>query len=226
MNYIDDSKLTKIVKESIHKVLNDNTPTITEERKRIKEEFRKHHQKAMTANEDVMKRFYGITSNNYKPVRIDEITLDRVLKKHGKNGMINISANKSGEPQKLNDEQTRSLIKDLKQSGYLFLPTYGRHKGYDGLDYEYEPSFIVFNYDKNGNSKNFEQLRQFALALCGKYNQDSVIVTAPEKSAIWVDIDGNEVSKTENGFDECCVNPMPCQLSERMRRKNEVMFWE
>ena len=27
-------------------------------------------------------------------------------------------------------------------------------------------------------------------------------------------------------FDECYVNPMPCQLSERMKRKNEIMIWE
>lgn len=27
-------------------------------------------------------------------------------------------------------------------------------------------------------------------------------------------------------FDECYVNPMPCQLNERMKRINEIMIWE
>lgn len=48
-----------------------------------KESFRKMHTKASTANEDVMRRFYDIKENKNKPVRIDEITLDRILTKHG-----------------------------------------------------------------------------------------------------------------------------------------------
>ena len=27
-------------------------------------------------------------------------------------------------------------------------------------------------------------------------------------------------------FNECYVNPMPCQLSERLRRVGEIMIWE
>ena len=200
--------------------------SIAEERKRNKEAFRKLNQKAGSKEEDVMSRFYEITSNQCKPVKIDETTLNRLLKKYGDNGMINIMAYRIDMPQEVNDKQTRALISDLRQSGYLFLPTYGRHKGGDGLDDEYVPSFIVFNYDKNGDSKDFGGLKRLALALCGKYSQDSVIVTTPEKAPICVDVDGNEVSKAEKGFDECYVNPMPCQLSERMRRKNEVMVWE
>lgn len=119
--------------------------SIAEERKRNKEAFRKLHQKAGSKEEDVMSRFYEITSNQCKPVKIDETTLNRLLKKYGDNGMINIMAYRIDMPQEVNDKQTRALISDLWQSGYLFLPTYGRHKGGDGLDDEYVPSFIVFN---------------------------------------------------------------------------------
>ena len=129
--------------------------SIAEERKRNKEAFRKLHQKAGSKEEDVMSRFYEVTSNQCKPVRVDEVTLNRLLKKYGDNGMINIMAYRIDMPQEVNDKQTRALISDLRQSGYLFLPTYGRHKGGDGLDDEYVPSFNVFNYDKNGNSKGF-----------------------------------------------------------------------
>lgn len=59
--------------------------------------------------------------------------------------MINIMAYRIDMPQDVNDKQTRALISDLRQSGYLFLPTYGRHKGGDGLDDEYVPSFNVCN---------------------------------------------------------------------------------
>lgn len=118
--------------------------SIAEERKRNKEAFRKLHQKAGSREEDVMSRFYEVTSNQCKPVRVDEVTLNRLLKKYGDNGMINIMAYRIDMPQEVNDKQTRALISDLRQSGYLFF-TYGRHKGGDGLDDEYVPSFNVFN---------------------------------------------------------------------------------
>lgn len=300
---LSEADLHKMVKEAINEAvygggIDKSVSSLTEERKRIKENFRKLHQKAQTVNEDVMNRFYGINSNHYKPVKINEVTLDRVLKKHGDNGMINISANRSDEPQEVNDKNTKELISDLKQSGYSFLPTYGGYRGTDGVEDDYEPSFVVFNYNTDGNTRDFNELRQFALELCGKYNQDSVLIKAPDEAPIWVDKNGNKVNSRESkkywkndpkqqyftsfkskegvdkeisaklmgkyksycnqngipkskegfdkfcqehlndidfigrrytydiGFDECYVNPMPCQLSERMRRKGEVMIWE
>lgn len=79
--------------------------------------------------------------------------------------------------------------------------------------------------ERKRNKEAFRKLHQKA----GSKEEDVMsrfIVTAPKKAPICVDVDGNEVSKAEKGFDECYVNPMPCQHSERMRRKNEVMVWE
>lgn len=282
------------------KLINDvkNGTIVEEERRRRKEDFRKLHEEAKTVNEDVMNRYYGIKSNKNKPVRIDEVTLDRVLNKHGQNGMINISANRSDMPKEKNDENTRRLISDLKKSGYSYLPTYGGYRGTDGVEDDYEPSFVVFNYDVNGQSGDFNALRLFALQLCAKYNQDSVLVKAPGEPPVYLDKDGNKVNSKESNrtwkndpkqeyftsfkskddvnseiynklmgkykiychqnnipvtkdgfqkfyqehlndvdsiggrytydisFGECYVNPMPCQLTERMRRQGEIMIWE
>ena len=298
---LKESQLNRLIGECVKDALSKenkftSVDAIYEERKRRKEAFRMLHEKAKTANEDVMKRYYGIMSNNNKPVRIDEVTLDRVLKKHGNNGMVNISANRSNMSQEINDENTKSLISDLRQSGFSFLPTYGGYRGTDGVEDDYEPSFVVFNYDTKGNARNFKDLKQFALAMCGKYSQDSVLVKAPKQAPVWLDKDGNKINAresekywkndpkqpyftsfkpkeaveceireklmgkyktfchrnnlqiTKEGFDEFCkehckdvdsigkrytydidecyVNPMPCQLSERMRRVGEVMIWE
>lgn len=263
-----------------------------------KENFRLLHKKATTINEDVMNRFYGIKSNKNKPVRIDEISLERIKTKHGQNGLICISANRSDMPKERNDVKTRELINDLKISGYRYLPTYGGYRSQNGIEDDYEPSFIVFNYTTDGKSHNFNELYKFALQLCDKYEQDSVLIKSPDNNPIWVDKDGNKVNTresdnffkndakqeyftslkdkdavndevfikmrakyksycqrkgikpTEDGFknfydqnvgnikkigkrftydisfDECYVNPMPCQLSERMRRQGEIMIWE
>lgn len=262
-----------------------------------KENFRKLHEHVTKDNEDVMNIYYDIHENKNKAVRIDEITLDRVLNKHGKNGMINISANRSDEPKERNILATKELISDLKKSGFSYLPTYGGYRGKNGVEDNYEPSFIVFNYKESGENANFEELYNFALYLCGKYEQDSVLIKAPDAAPIYVDSQGNKVNKREsnvfwkndpskeyftsfkskndvdkeireklmgkyksychknniplskNGFEkyynenlnnigkigkrytyditfECYVNPMPCQLVERMRRKGEIMIWE
>lgn len=280
------------------KLINEAKTSIEEDQRNRKEAFRKLHERAETLKEDVMNRFYGIVSNHNKPVRIDEVTLDRVLQKHGDNGMINISANRSDMPQERNDAQTKALISDLQKSGYSFLPTYGGYRGTNGVEDDYEPSFVVFNYGTNGQPRNFDELKEFALQLCGKYDQDSVLVKAPNQAAIYLDRNGNKVNSresektwkndpkqefftsfkskedvdkeiraklmgkyktychqnnipvTNDGFEnyyqehlndidnigkrytydiqfgECYVNPMPCQLSERMRRKGEIMIWE
>ena len=239
---IEESQTVRSIGEGVKDALSEeniftSVDAIYEERKRRKEAFRVLHEEAKTANEDVMKRFYGLLANHTKPVRIDEATLERLLKKHGGDGMVDISANKAGLPQEMNDENTKSLISDLKQSGFLYLPTYEGYRIENGVEDDYEPSFVVFNHDAKGNAGNFDELKQFALAMCRKYNQDSVLVKAPGQSPVWLDKDGNTANARESdanrngctcetGLNECYVNPIPCQLSERMRRVGEVMIWE
>ena len=126
---IEESQTVRSIGEGVKDAMSEeniftSVDAIYEERKRRKEAFRVLHEEAKTANEDVMKRFYGLLANHTKPVRIDEATLERLLKKHGGDGMVDISANKAGLPQEMNDENTKSLISDLKQSGFLYLPTY------------------------------------------------------------------------------------------------------
>ena len=279
------------------KLINEAKISLEEEQHSRKEAFRKLHERATTANEDVMNRFFFFFFNHNKPVRIDEVTLDRVLNKHGKDGMINISANRSDMPQERNDAKTRELIDDLKKSGYSYLPTYGGYRGKNGVEDDYEPSFVVFNYNVDGEQRDFEQLKQFGLNLCGKYDQDSVLIKAPGQAPVYLNRNGEKVNSresekhwkndpkqeyftsfkskegvdkeiraklmgkyktychknnipvTKDGFEEYYqehltdidsigkrytyditfearyVNPMPCQLSERMRRKGEVMIW-
>ncbi|HBC21563.1 MAG TPA: hypothetical protein DC009_05685 [Porphyromonadaceae bacterium] len=193
-----------------------------EEREVRKEAFRALHKKAATVNEDVMSRFYGITTNRNRPVRIDEAAFDRVLNSNGDNGMVYISANRSGVPQEVNDEQTRSLITDLKRSGYFYLPTYGVCRGANGEEDDYEPSFIVFNHDRTGNPLDFEKLRQFALSLCAKYNQGSVLIKEPNKSTVCVDKDGYEINTRESG--KACKNAPAQAYFMSFRSKKEVVI--
>ena len=263
-----------------------------------KEAFRLLHKKASNINEDVMAKYYGIYSNKNKPVLVEGITLDRIIYKHGKNGLIGISANRTDMPQERNIAKTKELISDIQKSGFSYLPTYGGYRSPQGVEDDYEPSFIVFNYTNDGEKGDFDELRNLAILWCGKYEQHSVLVKAPNANPIYLDKNGNKVNTSESDkvwkndpkqpyftsikskekvdqeifeklmgqyktychknnipltkegfhdfyqehlkdinhigkritydirFDECYVNPMPCQLSERMKRKNEIMIWE
>ena len=163
-----------------------------------KECFRKVMKQAKTPQEDVMRKYYNIESNGNAPVQINEVTLNRIIQKHGNNGLIAISANRSNMDDRYNIEQTKKLITDIKNSGFSYLPTYGGYRGTDGVEDSYESSFVVFNYDINGNPKEFSMLYKFAIEMCKKYNQDSVLIKEPNKAPIYVDCNGNKANKTES----------------------------
>lgn len=232
----------------------------------IKEEVKRQildkSSKATNIKEDVMSRFFGIKSNGHKPMMVEHITIDRIMNKHGKNGFVIVSANRSDRQEDENLRNTQSLIADIKASGFSYLPTYGGYRGSDGVEDDYEPSFIVFNYDENGRPQDFNVLRKFAIDICGKYQQDSVLIKDPENPPIYVDNKGEKVNSTESdaywendpakeyftsmkpkdgttdrrftmdiNFEESAkrngvlLNPPPCTLNERMRRKNEIFLF-
>jgi len=152
-------------------------------------------EKARNENENVMRRYYGISHNEYRPILLKETTLNRILKKHGSNGFVCVSANRSDFPPEVNDANTKSLIQDIKMSGYSYLPTYGGYRSKDtGVMDDFEPSFIVFNYTEEGDNGDFEELRDFALEMCGKYKQHSVMIKYPDEAPTWEDENGNVVS--------------------------------
>lgn len=242
--------------------------------------------------EDVMNRFFNISTNKCKPMLVEKTTLNRIIQKHGNNGLINISAWRSNLDKETNERNTQSLIQDIKDENYGFLPGYGGYRDTElGEEADFEPSFNVFNYDTNGNPKEFEELKKFGIKMAKKYNQSSVLIKAPGENPIYLNGDGIKINSRESdavnkndknqefftslvsldkvdkfkeedlrkqyrqlckekgvkpdmgvgfenfkkehmknanvnrrytydiGFDECYVNPSPCDLIERKMRK-------
>ena len=261
---LTEQDLNKMVKVSLEEM-----KRLKAEQDSLKEAFRRKHRQARNLNEDVMYRYWGINRNeNYAPVLIEGITVDRLMKKHGDNGYVILSANRSGKDEDYNTKATQMLIKDLKNSGFTYLPSYGGYHGSDDVIDSYEPSFIVFNYNEKGEPQDWNKLYSFALEMCGKYKQDSVYVNAPGEAPNYIDSNGQKINShssknyvkndlsqeyytslssqkklrticQKKGFqvgrrftsdiqfeNRMYVNPMPDQLSERMRRKGEIMIWD
>jgi len=170
------------------------------EKKALHEEVWRRMVPCENAKEDVMARFYGITSNKCKPIRLDEyINLDRIIQKHGENGFVIVSASRPERSQEENDKETKDLIEDIKSCGFSFIPVYGGYRSPDSKeDGDYEAAFMIFNYDAKGNSTDFTALLGCAIKWCGKYGQDCVLVKAPGKAPIYVDGCEMEVNRTES----------------------------
>lgn len=260
---LTEQDLNKMVKVSL-----DEIKRLKSEQDSLKEAFRRKHRQARNLNEDVMYRYWGINRNeNCAPVLIEGITVDRIMKKHGDNGFVILSANRSDKDEDYNTKATQSLISDLKNSGFSYLPSYGGYRGPDDVVDSYEPWFIVFNYNGKGEPQDRNELYSFALEMCGKYEQTSVYVNAPGEAPNNLNRNGKKVNKhssknyVKNDLSQesytslsspkeiednmskglqvggrftsdiqfenrMYVNPMPCQLSERMRRKGEIMIWD
>lgn len=57
----------------------------------------------------------------------------------------------------------------------------------------YERSFVVYNHHKDGRVGDFDELYDFALEMCNKYNQDSILVKSPDGNPEYVTKEGNVV---------------------------------
>lgn len=93
--------------------------------------------------------------------------------------------------------------------------------GENGVEDDYEPSFVVFNYGEDGKPHDFAELRK--LGVGGRRVYDISLEGGKFLRKFLLASTSTISHKT---FLECYVNPMPTQLSERMRRKGKIMIWD
>lgn len=147
----------------------------------------------------IMETYYGIESNSHKPVLLEKMNTSALYKRHGKNGFIIVSANRSDEDKEVNEDRTRNLISDIQKEHFRYIPVYGGYRGKDGVEDDYESSFLVFPFDSVKKEKlDFLKLKNFAIKVCGKYNQDSVFVMEPDKAPNYLDRNGNVVNSSSS----------------------------
>lgn len=82
---------------------------------------------------------------------------------------------------------------------YSFSSVFGGYHGTDNVSDSFEPSYIIFNYNKKGKPyESFDGLYKLALEICAEYKQDSVYVCKPNEAPIYVDRHGNQVNSTSS----------------------------
>lgn len=211
---LNENDIKTMVSESVRQILDING------RRRLYESQLKE---CASPDEDVMRKFFSIDSNGCRPILMERINLNRIIDKHGDNGLIIISGNRTSNTREQNELNANSLRKSIEDAGYSYLPVYG---GYENDEYaDYEPSFIVFNYSVKGEPGDFSELKNYGIEWCGKYKQDRK--NELEKRY------GKKYHHRRFTYDivpegYVAVNPVPATLNERRRRESrgEVMIWE
>ena len=92
-----------------------------------------------------------------------------------------------------NARRDRELKNDIKSAGYSYTPVFGGYHGKDGTVDSYEPSYVVYAHDRSGEPVDFQELVEFALEMCRKYDQESVYVQGPGKPPMYLDSEGDRV---------------------------------
>ena len=138
--------------------------------------------------------------------KANETTINRLLNKHTDSGYAMVSAcrndwvphdegDSAGEKknQEMNNRKTEELKQDIYDSGFQYIPVRGGFiEQSTGVPKE-EDSFIIVNYKRRTNvpEANMNELKEIAVDLCGKYNQDSVLVVEPGKNPTYYRRDGS-----------------------------------
>lgn len=169
----------------------------------------------------VMLIYYGIESNKHRPVVLEKMNTSKIYQRHRAHGLVILSANRSAESEETNITNTKELLQNIKREGYRYLPVYGGYRGTDGVEDDYEPSFIVFPYDIRKNSfVEFDDLYDFALEMRSKYNQDSVFIMKPGEAPNHVDRHGKIVNTGSSK--ELYVNDLSKQFFTSFKDKDAV----
>lgn len=155
-----------------------------------------------------LNEFRPHTTNNGSMVSINELNAKSLIDRHSESGYIIVSPCRgysdfdldSNDPRskeelaRINNERIKEMIDKIKATNYSYTPTYGGFIENQGTPQEenvYERSFIIYNQDKRGNEGDFKELVKFGQELAKEYNQDSILVKAPNQSPKYITKDGD-----------------------------------
>lgn len=175
-----------------------------------------------------------IIKNKYVSIRKlieSNVRLYDLLKgKHAERGYIIISAcrdssNPSVSTKLSNKRRTEELKADIQRSMYSYMPVFGGYIEDDNGEV-LETSFVVFNYDRLGIEGVFDDLKQFALSMCEKYNQDSVLIYEPGSIPKYYDSKGHVVSDPHNTTNKAKINDMSEPFFTEFKNKSKRFTYD
>jgi hypothetical protein len=127
---------------------------------------------------------------------LTEATVDRILQ-HDKEGMAIISADREERTPEENSAKRHELLGDIKKRNLSYIVVYDGYRDINTTPPKTangETSFVLPAHDRNGNPVPWDELEKFAKEMCGKYDQESVLIQPPGQNPRWIDSAGNTVA--------------------------------
>jgi len=150
---------------------------------------------------------------------------DLIKGKHAEKGYCIVSACRGDKTRVENNARTKQLAADIKSAGYSYMPVYGGYIEDDNGEV-LEASFVIFNYDNRGNSGDFNDLKSFAIDMCDKYNQDSILICEPGSVPTYYDRNGQIVSDPSKSSDKVKVNDKNEPYFTKFKNKSKQFTYD
>lgn len=150
---------------------------------------------------------------------------DLIKGKHAEKGYCIVSACRGDKTRVENNTRTKQLAADIKSAGYSYMPVYGGYIEDDNGEV-LEASFVIFNYDNRGNSGDFNDLKSFAIDMCGKYNQDSILICEPGSVPTYYNRNGQVVSDPSKSSDKVKVNDKNEPYFTKFKNKSKQFTYD
>lgn len=210
---LTESELKSVIKSSISEVLNENRQP------------------------NFLRIVSPSTFNNAKMKPINETNAKRMIKRHSDSGYIIVSPCRGysefgldetnpSDKEKLsaiNNKRFKLMHDMLVDSRYTYTPVYGgfiENLGSSNEESVYEKSFIIYNQTRDNKEKlDFDKLYQFGLTLAKKFNQDSILVKAPNETPKYVTKDGN--AEMEFGNSDAVFNDFSQQYFTDLHKNTD-----
>lgn len=99
-----------------------------------------------------------------------------------------------------NKQAYKSLYDVVRKSNYSYSQVYGGFKGTDNVTAKYEPLFLIYSVDRQGNQLPFDELFELGKKLCLDFKQESFFAQAPGQAPNYYGADGEKQNATSSKF--------------------------
>lgn len=149
--------------------------------------------------------------------KLDESTLNRLIKGHDKDGYVIISASRGDKTPIENNRRFDELKGKVWSLGYSYVPVFGGYKE-DDFGEVFEKSLFVLPKNKRSGNIDLEKFFSDMKELGKEYEQDSILVKYPDENPRYLELSTGELGAPFDG--ELLLNDVTQQYFTSLKKWN------
>lgn len=149
--------------------------------------------------------------------KLDESTLNRLIKGHDKDGYVIISASRGDKTPYENNRRFDELKGKVWSLGYSYVPVFGGYKE-DDFGEVFEKSLFVLPKNKRSDTIDLEKFFSDMKELGKEYEQDSILVKYPDENPRYFELSTGKLGVPFDG--ELLLNDVTQQYFTALKKWN------